>query len=46
MQSSKVDFGLWSIVLMGLILRVIAIFLDPFLHPWDERFHALVGLGT
>ncbi|MCS6928480.1 MAG: glycosyltransferase family 39 protein [Saprospiraceae bacterium] len=43
MQSSKVDFGLWSIVLMGLILRVIAIFLDPFLHPWDERFHALVA---
>lgn len=28
---------------LGLLLRLIAIYLDPFLHPWDERFHALVA---
>jgi len=27
----------------GLLLRVFMSHLDPFLHPWDERFHALVA---
>lgn len=27
----------------ALILRIWAANLDPFLHPWDERFHALVA---
>ncbi|MEP7320553.1 MAG: glycosyltransferase family 39 protein [Saprospiraceae bacterium] len=31
------------IFIIGLILRIWAAFLDPFLHDWDERFHALVA---
>jgi 4-amino-4-deoxy-L-arabinose transferase-like glycosyltransferase len=31
------------IILAGFILRIFAILTDPFLHPWDERFHALVS---
>lgn len=30
------------VVLGGLVLRVFTIF-DMYLHPWDERFHALVA---
>lgn len=36
----------WAIIIItivGFILRISAIFIDPFLHPWDERFHALVA---
>lgn len=29
--------------LVGLILRIYYAHLDPYLHPWDERFHALVA---
>ncbi len=36
--------GIWQTALAaGLILRVCAIDFDPFLHNWDERFHALVA---
>ncbi len=31
------------IVIFGFVLRISAILADPFLHPWDERFHALVA---
>lgn len=33
------------ILLMGtaLLLRLVMIFLDPYIHEWDERFHALVA---
>ncbi len=31
------------ITITGFALRIIAIRIDPFLHPWDERFHALVA---
>ncbi len=31
------------LILAGGILRLLAIHADPFLHPWDERFHALVA---
>ncbi len=31
------------ILICGFALRILAIISDPFLHPWDERFHALVG---
>lgn len=27
----------------ALLLRLVIIDLDPFLHPWDERFHCLVA---
>jgi 4-amino-4-deoxy-L-arabinose transferase len=35
-----------SIALLGLatfFIRLYMAFLDPFLHPWDERYHALVA---
>jgi 4-amino-4-deoxy-L-arabinose transferase-like glycosyltransferase len=31
------------IVLLGFLLRLYVAFMDKFLHPWDERFHALVA---
>lgn len=34
---------IFILFLLGIILRLIAIQIDPFLHPWDERFHALVA---
>lgn len=34
---------LLSILVLGFVLRIGAIFADPFLHAWDERFHALVA---
>jgi 4-amino-4-deoxy-L-arabinose transferase-like glycosyltransferase len=33
-----------SLLTLGaLLLRLVIIDLDPFLHPWDERFHCLVA---
>ncbi len=37
------DRRLWVIILAGLIVRLIIGNLDPYLHDWDERFHALVA---
>ncbi len=34
--------GLIAVLLLGLFLRI-ATAQDPFLHTWDERFHALVA---
>lgn len=34
---------LFFILLVGFLLRLYFIQLDPFLHNWDEHFHALVG---
>jgi 4-amino-4-deoxy-L-arabinose transferase-like glycosyltransferase len=31
------------ICLFGLLLRLFFANIDPFLHPWDEKFHALVA---
>lgn len=36
----------WVIIVIttvGFLLRILSIFTDPFLHPWDERYHALVS---
>ena len=33
---------IFSILLIGLVLRVYSAS-DPYLHPWDERYHALVA---
>ncbi|PZF72980.1 ArnT family glycosyltransferase [Taibaiella soli] len=36
----------WEIVVIsfiGFVLRIYITHLDPFLHDWDERFHALVA---
>lgn len=35
--------GIILIVITGFLLRLLAAMADPFLHPWDERFHALVA---
>lgn len=31
------------LVLSGFLLRLLMAFIDPYLHDWDERFHALVA---
>jgi 4-amino-4-deoxy-L-arabinose transferase-like glycosyltransferase len=36
-------FPLLIILLLAFFLRISATLADPFLHPWDERFHALVS---
>ncbi len=36
-------FALFVIIIFGFFLRILTAKLDPFLHPWDERFHALVS---
>lgn len=43
MLAIKKNIALIIILVVGFALRLTAIFLDPFLHPWDERFHALVA---
>ncbi len=35
--------GLWLLTITGLLLRLYMAHIDPFLHIWDERFHALVA---
>ena len=34
---------LLSVIIVGFILRLYFVQVDPFLHNWDEHFHALVG---
>ena len=36
-------FGLIMLLYSAFALRILMISLDPFLHEWDERFHALVA---
>lgn len=43
MLKLKDNIRLISILIIGFVLRISAILIDPFLHPWDERFHALVA---
>jgi 4-amino-4-deoxy-L-arabinose transferase-like glycosyltransferase len=36
----------WSLICLffsGIFIRLFVAYLDPFLHNWDERFHALVA---
>ncbi len=40
---NKHNFYLFLIIILAIVLRYFAIVTDPFLHPWDERFHALVA---
>jgi len=37
------SFILYCLVILGFIARVYMAHIDPFLHIWDERFHALVA---
>lgn len=40
-ENTKVALGL--LVFTGFLLSLFMAAIDPFLHPWDERFHALVA---
>ena len=42
MTKEKSTYALFLILLTGLGLRIYCA-LDPMLHPWDERYHALVA---
>ena len=44
-NSRNYNRGLLLTILLGLILRVF-VSTDPFLHEWDERYHALVAKNT
>jgi len=41
-QQAHYNWALCCILLVGLVLRIF-VAADPFLHPWDERYHALVA---
>lgn len=42
LQANRFSQGLIIILVVGAILRVVAA-TDPYLHAWDERYHALVA---
>lgn len=39
----KNHYAVFIVFITGLALRLYMTIIDPFLHPWDERFHALVA---
>jgi len=41
--TNKKNTALGLLLLSALLLRLLIISLDPFLHEWDERYHALVA---
>jgi 4-amino-4-deoxy-L-arabinose transferase len=43
MKLIKQNYWLVIIFFVGLAIRLYAAYMDPFLHDWDERFHALVA---
>ena len=40
---NRVSASMWLLVVAGIVLRLAVSSLDPFLHLWDERYHALVA---
>lgn len=40
----RANWCLWLLLFLALAMRLALAWADPFLHPWDERFHALVAL--
>lgn len=42
-MTERKQLAWWMLILSCLALRIVAIMLDPYLHEWDERFHALVA---
>ncbi|MEP6645745.1 MAG: glycosyltransferase family 39 protein [Saprospiraceae bacterium] len=40
---NKRQAGMALLLLSAFLLRILMISLDPYLHEWDERFHALVA---
>jgi len=43
MTKDRRNYYILFIIVIGFILRLWMIFLDPFLQNWDEHFHALVA---
>lgn len=43
MKYIKQNYWLVILFIVGLAMRLYAAYMDPFLHDWDERFHALVA---
>lgn len=41
--NGKNRYAVFSVFLAAVSFRLFAIYLDPFLHDWDEKFHALVA---
>jgi 4-amino-4-deoxy-L-arabinose transferase-like glycosyltransferase len=39
----KKDLAMGLLILSAFMLRLLMISLDPYVHEWDERFHALVA---
>ena len=40
---NNIKIALFLLLLGGIILRIMMIYSDDFLHPWDEQFHALIA---
>lgn len=38
--------GFWLTLLGGAFLAIHSIFFDNYIHPWDERYHAVVALNA
>ncbi len=43
LYTDKKSTALGLLMLSALLLRLLMISLDPFIHDWDERYHALVA---
>lgn len=42
-SKEKTPLSLWLLFIAGLCIRMHMIYLDQFLHDWDEKYHALVA---
>jgi 4-amino-4-deoxy-L-arabinose transferase-like glycosyltransferase len=40
---NKYNYSAFSLFIAAFLIRLFSAHLDPFLHDWDERFHALVA---
>jgi len=43
MIKNKYNFYIIILIVIGFLIRFLMISIDPFLHNWDEHFHALVA---
>lgn len=42
-ETKRIYIALFLLFCAALVINVYMALLDPFLNPWDERFHALVA---
>lgn len=45
-RKSNYKTGLLLAIIGGLLIAIHSIFVDDYLHPWDERYHAVVALNA